>query len=93
MSPGDLVPEFEQAMNRLQIGEISNPVKSEFGWHLIQVVDRRDAQLTIEKQREFARAAIRERKFDQAYQDWIRQLRDGATVKVINMDDAAPATR
>jgi len=91
MGPGDLVPEFEQAMNRLQIGEVSNPVKSEFGWHLIQVLERRDAQLTVEKQREFARAAIRERKFEQAYQDWVRELRDTATVKILNVDDAASA--
>ena len=91
MSPGDLVPEFEQAMNRLQIGEVSNPVKSEFGWHLIQVLERREAQLTVEKQREFARAAIRERKFEQSYQDWIRELRDTATVKILNVDDAADA--
>jgi peptidyl-prolyl cis-trans isomerase SurA len=91
MSPGDLVPEFDQAMNRLQIGEVSNPVKSEFGWHLIQVLERREAQLTVEKQREFARAAIRERKFEQAYQDWIRELRDTATVKILNVDDSASA--
>ena len=91
MGPGDLVPEFEQAMNRLQIGEVSNPVKSEFGWHLIQVLERRDAQLTVEKQREFARAAIRERKFEQAYQDWVRELRDTATVKILNVEDAASA--
>lgn len=89
MGPGDLVPEFEQAMNRLQIGEVSNPVKSEFGWHLIQVMDRREGQLTIEKQRQFARAAIRERKFDQAYQEWMRELRDNATVKILNVDDEA----
>jgi len=89
MGPGDLVPEFEQAMNRLQIGEVSNPVKSEFGWHLIQVLERRDAQLTVEKQRQFARAAIRERKFDQAFQEWMRELRDNATVKILNVDDAA----
>lgn len=89
MSPGDLVPEFEQAMNRLQIGEVSNPVKSEFGWHLIQVLDRREGQLTVEKQRQFARAAIRERKFEQAYQEWMRELRDNATVKILNVDDAA----
>ena len=89
MGPGDLVPEFEQAMNRLQIGEVSNPVKSEFGWHLIQVLERREAQLTVEKQREFARATIRERKFEQAYQDWIRELRDTATVKILNVDDSA----
>jgi peptidyl-prolyl cis-trans isomerase SurA len=89
MSPGDLVPEFEQAMNRLQIGEISNPVKSEFGWHLIQVLERREGQLTVEKQRQFARAAIRERKFDQAYQEWMLELRDNATIKILNVDDAA----
>jgi peptidyl-prolyl cis-trans isomerase SurA len=93
MSPGDLVPEFEQAMNRLQIGEVSNPVKSEFGWHLIQVMDRREGQLTIEKQRQFARAVIRERKYEQAYQDWIRELRDSATVKVLNADDVATSPR
>ena len=92
MSPGDLVPEFEQAMNRLQISEVGNPVKSEFGWHLIQVLERREAQLTVEKQREFARAAIRERKFEQAYQDWIRELRDTATVKILNVDDSAGAS-
>ena len=91
MGPGDLVPEFEQSMNRLQIGEVSNPVKSEFGWHLIQVLERREVQLTVEKQREFARAAIRERKFEQAYQDWVRELRDTATVKILNVDDAASA--
>jgi peptidyl-prolyl cis-trans isomerase SurA len=87
MGPGELVPPFEIAMNRLKVGEVSDPVKTEFGWHLIQVVDRRDAQLTVEKQREFARAAIRERKFEQAYQDWLRQLRDTATVKILNLDE------
>jgi peptidyl-prolyl cis-trans isomerase SurA len=93
MAPGDLVPEFEQAMNRLQIGEVSNPVKTQFGWHLIQVLERRDAQLTVDKQREYARAAIRERKFEQAYQDWLRELRDTATVKIINVDDPASSAR
>jgi peptidyl-prolyl cis-trans isomerase SurA len=93
MGPGELVPEFEQAMNRLQIGDVSNPVKTEFGWHLIQVLERRETQLTVDKQKEFARAAIRERKFEQAYQDWIRQLRDTATVKIIDVDDAASTPR
>ena len=93
MGPGDLVPEFDQAMNRLQISEVSNPVKTEFGWHLIQVLERRQAELTLEKQRQFARAAIRERKFEQAYQDWLRELRDTATVKIINADDPAASPR
>jgi peptidyl-prolyl cis-trans isomerase SurA len=92
MGPGDLVPEFEQAMNRLQISEVSNPVKTEFGWHLIQVIERREAQLTVEKQRQFARAAIRERKFEQVYQDWLRELRDTATVKILSVDDATSST-
>ena len=68
---------------------MSNPVKTEFGWHLIQVLERREAQLTVEKQREFARAAIRERKFEQLYQDWLRQLRDTATVRILNLDNVA----
>jgi peptidyl-prolyl cis-trans isomerase SurA len=89
MSPGDLVPAFEQAMNRLQIGDVSDPVKTEFGWHLIQVMERREGQLTVEKQRQFARANIRERKYEQAYLDWIRELRDSATVKILNSEDAA----
>ncbi|WP_251365334.1 peptidylprolyl isomerase [Polynucleobacter sp. MWH-P3-07-1] len=93
MSPGDLVPEFEQAMNRLQIGEVSPPVKSQFGWHLIQVLDRRQAELTVEKQRDLAKASIRQRKFEQAYQDWLRQLRDSATVKILNVEDAAIGNR
>ncbi len=93
MGPGDLVPEFDQAMNRLQIGEVSNPVKTEFGWHLIQVLERPEAQLTLEQQRQFARAAIRERKFEQDYQDWLRELRDTATVKIINADDPAASPR
>lgn len=92
MGPGDLVPEFEQAMNRLQIGEVSNPVKTEFGWHLIQVLERREAQLTVEKQKEFARATIRERKLQQSYQDWLREIRDTATVKILNVEDAATGT-
>ena len=57
------------------------------------MLERREAQLTVEKQRDFARAAIREKKFDQAYQDWIRQLRDTATVKILNSDDAASTPR
>ena len=93
MGPGELVPEFEQAMNRLQIGEVSNPVKSQFGWHLIQVLQRRETELTVDKQREFAKAAIRSKKMDQAYEDWLKELRDTATVKILNLDDAAKSSR
>lgn len=80
VNPGDTVPEFERAMNALQPGEISPPVKSPFGWHLIQVVERRLQDVTDERKRNAARMALRERKADEAYEDWVRQLRDSTYV-------------
>jgi peptidyl-prolyl cis-trans isomerase SurA len=73
---GDTVPEFERAMDELKIGEISQPVQTQFGWHLIEVTERSDAELSTERQRKAAREALRERKVDEAYQEWLRQLRD-----------------
>jgi peptidyl-prolyl cis-trans isomerase SurA len=80
--PGDTVPEFERAMDALKPGEVSPPVKSPFGWHLIQVVERRTGGLPAERQRLVARQALRERKSDEAYQDWLRQLRDRTYVEI-----------
>ncbi len=80
VSPGDTVPEFERAMNALQPGEVSLPVKSPFGWHLIQVVERRMQDVTDERKRNAARMALRERKAEEAYEDWVRQLRDSTYV-------------
>ena len=79
---GDTVPEFERAMNALKANEISGPVKSPFGWHIIQVLDRRIETASVERQRFAARQAIRESKLDEAYQDWIRQIRDRAYVEL-----------
>jgi len=73
---GDTVPEFERAMDALKIGQVSEPVRSPFGWHLIQVRERRTEDASKERQRQMARQALRERKSDEAYQDWLRQLRD-----------------
>ncbi|HET7795450.1 MAG TPA: peptidylprolyl isomerase [Rhizobacter sp.] len=81
-SPGNFVPEFEQAMNALPIGGISDPVVSRFGVHLIQVVERRKTALDAKQQREQARAALREQKFETAYNDWVRDLRDRAYVEM-----------
>lgn len=81
LSPGDTVPEFEQAMDALKPGEISGPVRSPFGWHLIQVIERRNQDMTQEGQRMNARQTLRERKTDEAYQEWVRQLRDRAYVE------------
>ncbi|HTH73916.1 MAG TPA: peptidylprolyl isomerase [Trinickia sp.] len=81
ISPGETVPEFERAMNNLKDGEISEPVRSEYGYHLIQVLGRREAQGSIQQQMDLARQAIGQRKAEQAYSDWLRQLRDTAYVQ------------
>jgi len=81
LNPGDTVPEFERAMEALQAGELSPVIQSPFGMHLIQVQERRDRDVSAERQRAVARQALRERKLDEAYQDWLRQLRDRAYVE------------
>jgi peptidyl-prolyl cis-trans isomerase SurA len=81
ISPGDTVPEFEDAMNALQEGQVSGAVQSGFGSHLIQVLERRNADVSVEQKKQQARMAIRTFKSDEAYQDWLRQLRDRAYVE------------
>ncbi len=82
VNPGDTVPPFEKAMNALGLGEISEPVLSPFGWHIIQVLERRQQDMTKEASRLKARQEIRVRKAEEAYQDWIRELRDRAFVEL-----------
>jgi peptidyl-prolyl cis-trans isomerase SurA len=82
VSPGDTVPDFERAMNGLKPGELSGPVRTPFGWHLIQVQERRTQDVTKEKAREQARAALRQRKSEEAFQDWVRQTRDRSYVEI-----------
>jgi peptidyl-prolyl cis-trans isomerase SurA len=78
---GDTVPEFERAMDALKVGEVSEPVRSPFGWHLIQVLERRTEDASKERRRQMARQTLRERKSDEAYEDWLRQMRDRAYVE------------
>jgi len=81
VSPGDTVAEFEQAMNGLQLGMVSEPVQSTFGWHLIQVIDRRTKDVSNEQRRRKASKTIRARKSNTAFQEWLQQLRDQAYVE------------
>lgn len=86
LNPGDTVPDFEKAMDALKPGQVSDPIQSPFGWHLIQVLERRDQDVTQERQKLLARQAIRERKGEEAFQDWVRQIRDSAYVELRPID-------
>jgi len=82
INPGDTVPEFEKAMDALKPGELSAPIQSPFGFHLIEVLERRSQDVTQERQKFVARQAIRERKAEEAFEDWVRQIRDSAYVEL-----------
>ena len=81
LNPGDTVPEFERGMDALKPNEVSPVIQSQFGVHLIQVIERRERDVSAERQRGVARQALRDRKLDEAYQDWLRQLRDRTYVE------------
>ncbi len=86
VNPGDTVPEFEKAMEALQTNQTSGPVQTPFGWHIIQVLERRSQDVTQERQKLGARQALRERKGEEAFQDWVRQIRDAAYVELRPLD-------
>ncbi len=82
LGPGDTVPEFEKAMSTLAPNQVSAPFKSSFGWHIVQVIERRTQDTTDEAMRLKAREVIRERKADTAIELWLRRLRDEAFVEI-----------
>jgi len=86
LGPDDVVPAFEQAMSKLTVNQVSAPVRTPFGWHLIEVLGRRKQDVSADRERTQAQLAIRQRKSDEAFQDWVRQTRDRAYVEV-RLDD------
>ncbi len=87
INPGDTVPAFEDAMNALKDNQISAPVRSQFGWHIIQLLERRSQDMSKEAARLTARQEIRASKADEAYQNWVQELRDRAYVELKLEDD------
>ena len=81
LSPGDTIPTFEKNMDALALGEISAPFETQFGWHILQVLGRRDRDSTEEVRRANAATALRERKVDEELQSWFRQIRDEAYIE------------
>ena len=81
-SAGQYVPEFEEAIAGLDVGGLSEPVVTRFGVHLVQVVDRRQVTLDNKQQREQARNILREQKFEEAYAEWLRDLRGRAYIEL-----------
>lgn len=82
ISPGEVARQFEDEMNALQPGEISEPFKTSFGWHIVQVIERRQHDGTLEAQRAAAYEALYKRKSEEEWEQWLRQLRDEAYVEV-----------
>jgi len=80
-NPGDLVPQFEEAMNQLQIDEISAPFKTPYGWHIVQITGRREHDNTENARRTRARDIIKKRKSEEAHQSWLRNMRQEAYVQ------------
>jgi peptidyl-prolyl cis-trans isomerase SurA len=80
LSPGQTVPEFEAEMNKLKVGQMG-VVQTQFGWHLIQVLERRNTDVSEQQRRQQARMAIGTFKSDEMFQDWLRQLRDRAFIE------------
>ena len=81
-SPGQFVPEFEQVMNRLRPNQMSDPLVSRFGVHLIEVTDRREVPVSERDQREMARGQLREKKLEESYSTWQEGVRGRAFVEM-----------
>ena len=81
INPGDMVPQFEQAMDQLKANQISEPFQTQFGWHIAQVIERRQQDQSDEFSRNQARNTLRQRKIEEQLESWLRQRRDEAYVE------------
>ncbi|HDZ10015.1 peptidylprolyl isomerase [Pseudohongiella sp.] len=84
VSDGGMPPEFEEVVRDLEIGELSEPFRTSFGWHVAEVTGRREQDLSREYRRQQATNALRNRKFDVELENWMLEIRDEAYVKIIN---------
>lgn len=91
-SPGQFVPEFEQVMDRLQIGQISDPLVSRFGVHILEVMERRQVSVPEREQRDMARAALREKRQEEAFERWLEDVRGRAYVELRDPPQLLTAT-
>ncbi|HEA52968.1 peptidylprolyl isomerase [Marinobacter antarcticus] len=82
VSPGQMVPKFEQAMQEANVGEVKGPFRSQFGWHILQVEERRQKDISTDVKEAEARQAIYRRKFETELQNWLREIRDEAFVEL-----------
>ena len=81
ISPGQLPPEFDVAIASMQPGSVSDPIRTDYGWHLIQLLNRKQSELSATQQKDFAKASLRQSKLEQAYSDWIQELKCCATIE------------
>ena len=78
----EFVPEFRATMATLAVGELSEPFQSQFGWHIVQVLDRRDQDVSDEARRDLAMQVLYERRFEEELQEWLQEIRDEAFVEL-----------
>ena len=81
VSAGQTLPEFDFAIKNTKANSITEPFETSYGWHLLQVVNKQTKEITYNQQKEYAKNALRQERLDQAYQDWVRELKDNATIE------------
>lgn len=88
VTPGEMVPPFEQAMDQTAVGQISEPVKTQYGWHIIQVLARRQDNDPKTYKQMMARNYVFQQKFSQARQDWLKRMREASYIKIVTPNDS-----